>query len=54
MFDDFFDYETPKQVHVNSKFVGFLNRLIQLGIVTYIGGSVYDVMVQYYVMVTDQ
>jgi hypothetical protein len=38
MFDDFFDYETPKQVHVNSKFVGFLNRLIQLGIVTYIGG----------------
>lgn len=37
---DFFDYETPKQVHVKSKFVGVLNRLIEFLIIAYICGWV--------------
>ncbi|KAG1653487.1 P2X purinoceptor 4 [Nymphon striatum] len=35
-----FEYDTPKIVHIKSKKVGFLNRLIQLAIIGYIIGYV--------------
>lgn len=35
-----FEYDTPKFVHIKSKKVGVLNRLVQLGIVGYIIGYV--------------
>ena len=34
----FFEYDTPKIVHIKSKKVGFVNRLIQLAILAYILG----------------
>ena len=34
----FFEYDTPKIVHINSKKVGIFNRLIQLIIIAYIVG----------------
>ena len=34
----FFEYDTPKIVHIKSKTVGVINRIIQLGILAYIVG----------------
>jgi P2X purinoceptor 4 len=34
----FFEYKTPKIVHIKSKKVGILNRLIQISIIAYIIG----------------
>lgn len=31
-----FEYDTPKIVHIENKKVGFLNRLVQVGILLYI------------------
>ena len=36
----FFEYDTPKIVHISSKKVGVINRLIQLVILAYLIGSV--------------
>ena len=36
----FFEYDTPKIVHIRSKKVGIINRLLQLIIIAYIIGSV--------------
>jgi P2X purinoceptor 4 len=36
----FFEYKTPKIVHIKSKKVGILNRLIQISIIGYIIGYV--------------
>jgi len=35
-FAAFVEYDTPKIVHIQSKKVGFINRLLQAVIVTYI------------------
>jgi len=37
----FFEYDTPKFVHITSKRVGVINRLCQLAIIGYIIGLVY-------------
>ncbi len=34
----FFEYDTPKIVHIKSKSVGIINRFIQLCIISYIIG----------------
>ena len=34
----FFEYDTPKIVHIKSKKVGIINRFIQLCIISYIIG----------------
>ena len=34
----FFEYDTPKIVHIKSKTVGIINRIIQLCIISYIIG----------------
>ncbi len=34
----FFEYDTPKIVHIKSKTVGIINRTIQAGIIAYIIG----------------
>jgi len=31
------EYDTPKIVHIKNKTVGLVNRLVQLGIIVYIG-----------------
>jgi P2X purinoceptor 4 len=36
--NSFFGYKTPKIVHIKSKKVGILNRLIQMSIIGYIIG----------------
>ena len=36
MLDGFFDYDTAKVVHIPSKKVGVINRLIQAAIIFYI------------------
>lgn len=36
----FFEYDTPKIVHISSKTVGVINRLIQLVILAYLIGYV--------------
>ncbi|XP_033102381.1 P2X purinoceptor 4-like isoform X2 [Anneissia japonica] len=38
--DSFLEYDTPKMVHINSWKAGATNRLIQLGIITYVVGYV--------------
>ena len=34
----FFEYDTPKIVHISSKKVGIINRIIQLTIIAYVIG----------------
>lgn len=35
-FAAFVEYDTPKIVHIQSKKVGFINRVLQAAIITYI------------------
>ena len=40
----FFEYDTPKIVHIRSKKVGVINRLIQFAILAYVIGYVFCVV----------